>query len=445
MKKVLFIDRDGTLALEPEDYQLDALTKLEFYPKVFTYLGKIVKELDYSLVMVTNQDGLGTKSFPEDDFWPTHNFLLKAFENEGIVFDEILIDKSFPEDNAPTRKPRTGLLTHYINGDFDLKQSYVIGDRLTDMELANASLYDGATSIAEAISVAINKTKRDEVVISSGLNPNSKKVINTLIDRNKFNLDYVDLEDYLFPANFEFDESQAAFVVSYPHYEGSCQDLTLLVERAKEKGLVTICYVDPSMLGILTTPGQMGFDIIVAEGQSLGSPLSFGGPTVGWFATKKEFARLVPGRLIGESRDKDGNKSYVMTLRAREQDIRREKASSNICTNQTLNAIGSAIHLSWLGPEGIFEMGYHAVQKANYMRKQLIKKGYKIPNDDSSLREFLLEVKSNSADVINKMGDKGFLAGILYDEKHILVAVTEKRKKTEIDNYIESLVEVDNG
>ena len=126
MKKVLFIDRDGTLALEPEDYQLDALTKLEFYPKVFTYLGKIVKELDYSLVMVTNQDGLGTKSFPEDDFWPTHNFLLKAFENEGIVFDEILIDKSFPEDNAPTRKPRTGLLTHYINGYFDLKQSYVL-------------------------------------------------------------------------------------------------------------------------------------------------------------------------------------------------------------------------------------------------------------------------------------------------------------------------------
>ena len=199
------------------------------------------------------------------------------------------------------------------------------------------------------------------------------------------------------------------------------------------------------MLGVLTTPGQMGFDIIVAEGQSLGSPLSFGGPTVGWFATKKEFARLVPGRLIGESRDKDGNKSYVMTLRAREQDIRREKASSNICTNQTLNAIGSAIHLSWLGPEGIFEMGYQAIQKANYMRKQLIKNGYVIPNDDSSLREFLLEVKSDAAEVIQKMGDKGFLAGILYDDNHILVAVTEKRKKIEIDNYIESLLEVDNG
>ena len=136
MKKVLFIDRDGTLALEPEDYQLDALDKLEFYPGVFTYLGKIAKELDYALVMVTNQDGLGTDSFPEADFWPTHNFLLKAFENEGVVFDEILIDKSFPADNAPTRKPRTGLLTHYMDGEYDLENSFVIGDRLTDMELA---------------------------------------------------------------------------------------------------------------------------------------------------------------------------------------------------------------------------------------------------------------------------------------------------------------------
>lgn len=136
MKKVLFIDRDGTLALEPEDYQLDDLSKLEFYPKVFNFLGRIAKEMDYSLVMVTNQDGLGTDSFPEGNFWPTHNFLINAFENEGIVFDEILIDRSFPSDNAPTRKPRTSLLTHYIKGDFDLKNSYVIGDRLTDMELA---------------------------------------------------------------------------------------------------------------------------------------------------------------------------------------------------------------------------------------------------------------------------------------------------------------------
>ena len=137
MKKVLFIDRDGTLALEPADYQLDALEKLVFYPEVFTYLGKIAREMDYELVMVTNQDGLGTNSFPEDSFWPTHNFVLKSFENEGVIFNDILIDRSFPADNAPTRKPRTGLLTQYMDANkYDLANSYVIGDRLTDMELA---------------------------------------------------------------------------------------------------------------------------------------------------------------------------------------------------------------------------------------------------------------------------------------------------------------------
>ena len=137
MKKVLFIDRDGTLALEPENYQLDALEKLVFYPGVFQYLGRIAKEQDYALVMVTNQDGLGTDSFPEDTFWPTHDFMMTALKNEGINFSEVLIDKSLPADNAPTRKPKTGMLSAYLdNADYDLENSFVIGDRITDMELA---------------------------------------------------------------------------------------------------------------------------------------------------------------------------------------------------------------------------------------------------------------------------------------------------------------------
>jgi len=136
-KKVLFLDRDGTIVTEPPvDYQLDSLEKLEFYPKVFQYLSKIVEELDYELVMVTNQDGLGTASFPEATFWPAQNKIVKAFENEGILFDEICIDRSFSEENAPTRKPRTALLTNYLDGNYDLANSFVIGDRLTDMELA---------------------------------------------------------------------------------------------------------------------------------------------------------------------------------------------------------------------------------------------------------------------------------------------------------------------
>lgn len=137
MQKILFIDRDGTLALEPEGYQLDAFDKLIFYPEVFTFLSKIADELDYELVMITNQDGLGTESFPEETFWPVHKFLIKTFENEGVIFRDVFIDKSFPKDNMPTRKPRIGMLTSFLDStSYDLKNSFVIGDRLTDMELA---------------------------------------------------------------------------------------------------------------------------------------------------------------------------------------------------------------------------------------------------------------------------------------------------------------------
>jgi imidazoleglycerol-phosphate dehydratase / histidinol-phosphatase len=137
MKKVLFIDRDGTLIIEPPtDYQVDSFEKLEYYPKVFQYLSKIVAELDYEIVMVTNQDGLGTASFPETDFWPVHNKMIEAFKNEGIEFSNVFIDRSFPEDNAATRKPGIAMLTEYLNGDYDLQNSFVIGDRLSDIELA---------------------------------------------------------------------------------------------------------------------------------------------------------------------------------------------------------------------------------------------------------------------------------------------------------------------
>ena len=136
MKKVLFIDRDGTIIKETADEQIDAFEKMEFYPKAFTFLGKIARELDFELVMITNQDGLGTDSFPEDTFWPIQNFILKSFENEGVVFDKVFLDRTFPHDNADTRKPKTGLLTDYFSNEYDLANSFVIGDRLTDMELA---------------------------------------------------------------------------------------------------------------------------------------------------------------------------------------------------------------------------------------------------------------------------------------------------------------------
>tara|TARA_R110000868_G_scaffold40008_3_gene138752 strand:- start:1948 stop:3084 length:1137 start_codon:yes stop_codon:yes gene_type:complete len=169
MKKVLFIDRDGTIVLEPEGYQLDSLDKLEFYPKTFQYLAKIAKELDYELVMVTNQDGLGTDSFPEDTFWPTQNFILRAFENEGILFDDIFVDRSFPEDNAPTRKPRTGMLTKYIdNPAYDLTNSFVLGDRLTDVELAKnlgaKAIFMNTSEGAGSSEIASKREELDDII-----------------------------------------------------------------------------------------------------------------------------------------------------------------------------------------------------------------------------------------------------------------------------------------
>lgn len=169
MKKVLFIDRDGTIVLEPEGYQLDSLEKLEFYPKAFQYLAKIANELDYELVMVTNQDGLGTNSFPEDTFWPTQNFILRAFENEGVLFDDIFVDRSFPEDNAPTRKPRTGMLTKYIdNPAYDLANSFVLGDRLTDIELAKnlgaKAIFMNTADGAGSSEIASKREELDNVI-----------------------------------------------------------------------------------------------------------------------------------------------------------------------------------------------------------------------------------------------------------------------------------------
>lgn len=179
MRKVLFIDRDGTLVLEPEDYQLDHFEKLVFYPEVFQYLSKITNELDYELVMVTNQDGLGTNSFPEDTFWPVQNFILKAFENEGVKFTEVVIDRTFPKDNAPTRKPGTGLLKAYFDTEkYDLKNSFVLGDRLTDMELAkNLSAKGIFITGHEELGSNELSVKKEELQKSISLETNSWKEI----------------------------------------------------------------------------------------------------------------------------------------------------------------------------------------------------------------------------------------------------------------------------
>jgi len=316
---------------------------------------------------------------------------------------------------------------------------------LTDMEMSNASLYDGATSVVEAVSMSIVKTKRNKVLISEGINKRALEALNTIIDTDSVMIKTLKYDSEFNHKNIQLNDDIACVVFAVPTTHGSIQNYTQINEYLHTLGIVSICVVDPSILGIVKSPGEMGFDVVVAEGQSIGSALSFGGPTVGWFATKKEFARLIPGRLIGESRDTNGKRAYVMTLRAREQDIRREKASSNICTNQTLNAIGSAIHLSWLGPNGLKEIGYQSMQKAHYLKDKL-SKNFNLPLGDNFVREFIVDIQPrNSQEVIQRMSKKGFLAGIpvTYRENdYLLVSVTEKRTVDELDYYSDSLQEV---
>ena len=316
---------------------------------------------------------------------------------------------------------------------------------LTGMELANASLYDGATSVVEAVNMAITKTKRSKILISEGLNLRSVETLNTILDTELISIQILNYDLDFVHEVIASDEEIACIVFALPTCHGSIQDYIKINKKLNKLGIISICLVDPSILGVVKSPGEMNFDVVVAEGQSIGSSLSFGGPTVGWFATKKEYARLVPGRLIGETVDSNNNKAYVMTLRTREQDIRREKASSNICTNQTLNAIGCAIHLSWLGPNGLKEMGNQAMQKAHYLKDKL-ELNFVLPLANNFVREFMVDIETRTPDeVIRKMAKKGFLAGVgikKNNKDYLLVAVTEKRTKKELDSYADALQEV---
>ncbi len=240
-KKVLFIDRDGTLAIEPPiDYQLDSFEKLEFYPKVFQYLGKIAKELDYELVMVTNQDGLGTDSFPEETFWPVHNFLVKTFEQEGIVFKEQIIDRTFAKDNAPTRKPRTGLLTHYFSEEYDLENSFVIGDRMTDIELAK-------NLGAQGIFINDNSTAGDEELT---------------MDRPKLQ-DYIALESNDWSVIYEFLKVQDRTGSIERNTNETKIKIDLNLDGTGESDIATgIAFFD-HMLDQIARHGQLDLDIKV--------------------------------------------------------------------------------------------------------------------------------------------------------------------------------------
>jgi glycine dehydrogenase subunit 1 len=334
--------------------------------------------------------------------------------------------------------------------------------RLTGLAVANASLYDGATACVEAVNLAVAATGRPTVAVSGGVNPRYREVMATFAAGTGHVLRTAPLVDgqtaWDGDGVGDAPEAPAALIVQYPNYLGCIEDLGAARAAADGHHALLIVILDPVAAGLLRSPGELGADVVVGEGQPFGTPLSFGGPYLGLFACGHQHVRRLPGRLVGQTVDADGATAYVTTLRTREQDIRRERASSNVCTNQTLVAVCFAIQLGWLGTTGLREMALRCARGTRYCRQALLAlTGVEPVAEAPVLREFALRTPIPAAVVIERMAEEGYLAGISLatdspgsprglgaggDEHGLLVAVTERRTMEEIDGYAAALEKV---
>jgi glycine dehydrogenase subunit 1 len=330
---------------------------------------------------------------------------------------------------------------------------------LTGMEACNASHYDGATAAAEAVIMAHAnfRGKRTKIVFSPAVNPQYRAVARTYT-QGEANLafagDEPQADPMLEPASLIplIDQDTALVMVQYPDFFGRIFDYTALIQAAHAVGALVAVAVNPTALGLLKTPGEMGADIVLGEGQPLGIPLSYGGPYLGIFATRKDYVRKIAGRLVGESVDNQGRRAYVLTLTAREQHIRREKATSNICTNVALMALASTIYLSLLGKHGFRQVADLCYQKAHYAADRIAEiPGYSLCTDVPFFHEFMVCCPRPVDEINAHLLDHGILGG--YDlgqdypslKNHMLIAVTEMVHREEIDALCEILAEVSNG
>ena len=317
--------------------------------------------------------------------------------------------------------------------------------QLTGMDVSNASLYDGGSAAVEAMLMAISITRRsDKVVVLESVHPEYRQIIETYFATIGTEVITVSAAEQLQDA---LDDQTAAVLVQSPNFFGNVEDLTSLAEQVHAAGALLVCSVDPISLGILKRPGDAGVDIVVAEGQSLGTPLLYGGPYLGIMACREEFVRRLPGRIAGQTVDQQGNRCWVLTLQTREQHIRREKATSNICTNQGLFALRAAIYLSVMGPEGMGDVADLCLQKAHYAQQQLTNLDlFEAVSDRPFFKEFVIRDKENDVNgLLQKAEDFNLLAGVALGrwypelEDCLLIAVTEKRTKDEINQLVEVL------
>ncbi|HCY7401804.1 TPA: aminomethyl-transferring glycine dehydrogenase subunit GcvPA [Staphylococcus aureus] len=322
---------------------------------------------------------------------------------------------------------------------------------LTDMDVANSSMYDGMTSFAEACILAFSQTKKNKIVVSKGLHYQALQVLHTYAKtRKEFEVVEIDLDGTvtdLEKLEAAVDDETAAVAVQYPNFYGSIEDLEKIQSFIEDKKALFIVYANPLALGLLTPPGSFGADIVVGDTQPFGIPAQFGGPHCGYFATTKKLMRKVPGRLVGQTQDDEGNRGFVLTLQAREQHIRRDKATSNICSNQALNALASSIAMSALGKQGIYEIAVQNIEHANYAKQQFIKKGFEVL-DGTSFNEFVVKfdkpIQQVNEELVKYNIIGGFDLGVVSDDfkNHMLIAVTELRTKDEIDTFVEKAGEL---
>ncbi|HEI6315743.1 TPA: aminomethyl-transferring glycine dehydrogenase subunit GcvPA [Staphylococcus aureus] len=322
---------------------------------------------------------------------------------------------------------------------------------LTDMDVANSSMYDGMTSFAEACILAFSQTKKNKIVVSKGLHYQALQVLHTYAKtRKEFEVVEIDLDGTvtdLKKLEAAVDDDAAAVAVQYPNFYGSIEDLEKIHSFIEDKKALFIVYANPLALGLLTPPGSFGADIVVGDTQPFGIPAQFGGPHCGYFATTKKLMRKVPGRLVGQTQDDEGNRGFVLTLQAREQHIRRDKATSNICSNQALNALASSIAMSALGKQGIYDIAVQNIEHANYAKQQFIKKGFEVL-DGTSFNEFVVKfdkpIQQVNEELVKYNIIGGFDLGVVSDDfkNHMLIAVTELRTKDEIDTFVEKAGEL---
>ncbi len=325
---------------------------------------------------------------------------------------------------------------------------------LTGMEVANASLYDGGTALYEAAMMAIRLTNRKKIIMDGGVSPIYRKIVKTYTS----NLDFEFAETPVVHGQSDrgqinklLDNKTAAIILQNPNFFGAIDDHSDIVAKAHSLGILVIESVYPLSLGMLKTPGEMGVDIVTGEGQSLGLSLNFGGPYLGFMTTRNKFIRKMPGRIVGQTVDKEGRRCFVNTLQAREQHIRREKATSNICTNVSLCALQSAIYMTLIGKQGLKELAQVNLNKAEFCR-QLLEKidGVQVKRSSPTFNEFTVQLPMDASVVVEAMIDKGFAAGFPLGryypgmENYMIVAVTEKRTKDEITHYAQCLAQVVN-